>query len=103
MNVKEFMKKSGMPMHMKGYEVLTMCLESSVENPDLTVQQLFDEVYKKHNCTHWSVYSNVKRVLDLGLPNMDKELKETLFPTGKKPTPAKFIKTVSYAIRKGII
>lgn len=103
MEVKEFMKKSGIPKHIKGYEVLTMCIESHVKNPAKTIGELYDEVKEAARCTHWSVNRNISSAIEKGFPNMDEKLKYTLFTGEKTPTPAEYIKTVSCAIRNNLI
>lgn len=103
LNVKDFMKKSGIPMHLKGYEVLTLCIESHVENPDKTIGDIYSEVYEKAKCTHWSVERNIRTAIKVGMPNMDKKFKNTLFPHVEIPKSGEYIKTVSYAIRNNLI
>lgn len=104
MKVKEIMKKSGIPMHLKGYEVLTMCIESHVKNPEKTMSELYAEVYDASKCKFWSVERNIRTALRIGYPNMDSELKKTLFQnSASEPSAGEFIKAVSCAIRNDLI
>lgn len=104
LTVNDFMKKSGIPMHLKGYEILSKCIELGVDNPDMTVSEMYEKIYIESKCSHWSVDRNIRTAIRKGYPYMDEKIKNTLFQTVKDVPPSgEFIKTVSYAIRKDVI
>lgn len=102
MTVKEFMVKSGTPLHLKGYEFLKTAIELHVEDPERKVYHIMEEVAKKNEYSLINIEKNLKTAIVNGFDNMDKDIKSIVFKN-VRPTTAKYIRSVSYAIRNNLI
>lgn len=104
MTVREFMAKSGVPMHLKGYEKLKLTLEMNIENPEWNLGKIYSEISKQYGCSYESIRKNVFDAIKKGYPEMDDTIKKIVF-SGKEDSPrvGEYIKSVSYAIRNNLI
>lgn len=103
MTVKEFMLKSGAKMSLKGYDELKKCIEMAIEEPDVPVSKIQMVIAEREGSTYPRIERNIRTCIEKAYPFMDKELKRTLFSRKERVTAGDYIKSVAYAIRKGVI
>ena len=103
MTVKQFMVKSGIPLHLKGYDYLKTAIEIHIENPEETVYNIIEKVGEMYNYSDASIERCIRTAIKNGFENMDKDIKSIVFKTDAVPSIAQYIKSVSYAIRYNLI
>lgn len=97
MTVQEYMLKSGVPVHLTGYNEVEMMLLESIKNPEKNFENLL-KILPRDTCGR-----TVRYAIKMGFPNMDKKLKKQLFGNEKKVSAHRYIKTVSIAIKNNLI
>ena len=103
MSVQEFMMKSGVPIHLKGYAYIQEAIEYCIKEPDSKIGVVEMELAKAHNTTTACIERDIRTALNKGYPYMDEDIKQKLFRGKSKATTALFVKTISNAIRYKMI
>lgn len=97
MTVRDFLIKSGIPVHLTGYSEVEMMLLESIKKPEKNFENLL-KILPRDTCGR-----TVRYAIKMGFPNMDKKLKKQLFGNEKKVSAHRYIKTVAHAIRNNLI
>ena len=98
------MERSGIPLHMKGYECVKSCIDVLLKNPDKNMKQVYYEVSEEMKCKAGNVERNIRSVIKESYKSMDSNIKKTCFHGKKKlPTTAEYIKSIVCAIRNNLI
>lgn len=102
MTVNEFMLKSGISIGLNGFAFIKTGLEIMTEskNPPETLGSLIGEISKKCNRTYPAVDKSIRRAIENGYPNMDAELKKSLFNDKEIVKSAEFFKAAVFAIKE---
>lgn len=104
MTVNEFMQKSGIPLHLKGYESVKKSLEVLVEHPEFSMKQTWCMTAEELNCNYNNVERNIRFIINESYRNMDSGIKRVCFHGKKKvPTTAEYLKSIACAIRNNLI
>ena len=103
MKIEEFMYLSGCNMALRGYEYLKNAIEIRMENPDMTVQEIFRKTADCKNKTFWAVKQSVDRTIQTSYPDMDKGLKDKLFRSKESVATGEYIKVVAYSLKNNLI
>ena len=104
MTVNEFMQKSGIPLHLKGYENVKKSIEILIEHPEFNMKQVWSEASEALHCNYNNVERNIRFIINESYKNMDSNIKKTCFNGKKKtPTTAEYLKSVACAIRNNLI
>ena len=103
MNVNEYMAKSGIPVHLKGFEATKRAIELSIEKPDIGCMEIYNIVAKEYGITSYAVERRIRFAVNQGFRNMDEELRNIIFKNEDHVTRIHYIKNVAYAITHNLI
>lgn len=104
MSAEEFMKKSGIPVYLKGYEYAKEAIEIHVENPSMFINEIINRIAEKRFYSYTAVERNIYNAVAKGYEYMDQEIKKIVFGMREEiPTTGQFIIGASYAIRNKLI
>lgn len=103
MNVNEYMVKSGIPAHLKGFEATKRAIELCIEKPDIGCMEIYNTIAKEYGISSYAVERRIRFALNQGFRNMDEELKNIIFNNEDHLTRIHYIKNVAFAITNGII
>ena len=105
MTVQDFMLVSGVPMSLKGYDLLKEAIEINIEEQvkPIPIMAVYEDIARKHNANAYTVERNIRTAIRKGYPNLDADIKEKLFRNAERVASGNYIKTISYAIRNNLI
>lgn len=104
MKVAEFMKKAGVPMHIKGYDMMKQALELKVDHMDWSAERVYLDMAIKRKCNHKAVERNIRTAIHISYPLMDEAVKNAIFGSlTKRPGTGTYITSVAYAISNNLI
>ena len=103
MTVQEFMSISGVPLHMRGYDLIKESLEMLVENPNMSICKIDDTLARNRNSSNAAIKSNIRTAIVRGYPKLDANIKNVLFGNAEKISTAEYLKSIATAIRNNII
>lgn len=104
LKVVEFMKKVGVPMHLKGYDMMRQALELKMDHMDWSAECIYSAVAIKSGCKNDAVERNIRTAISISYPHMDEEVKSALFgKTTKRPGTSMYITSVAYALKNKLI
>lgn len=98
------MTKSGISMHLKGYDSLIKIIELSMKEPDKKIGELEIIVATEKGVVATTIDRSIRTAIQTGYGDMDKNVKTVLFgDSSYVPSTGKFVKSVSYALRNGLL
>lgn len=104
MTVQEFIEKGNFQKHMIGVEYIGSALEKYISEKKTTMEEIYESIADDYGVNKLSVEAAIRRAIYVSYDSMDKKMRKKLFPKQDViPSNGKYIKTVGYCLKKGIL
>ena len=103
MTVNEFMVKSGISVHLKGFEAVEYAINICMENSEIDTMKIYEIVSNKFGISEKGAERRIRFAIKQGFNLMDEKLKLTLFGNKVYIRNRDYLKTVAYAIKNHVI